>query len=169
MAFIEENNQVISFAEYSDVVNRDQRLFDNNEGLTDDWVEPLLIRATERILTKISATAWWRTYWINRSAGTVIHSVADIPAINPTKIIVRKNDFTDLCVYVALGEFILPCIADFSDEKSAEKNKMGYYVNKAESMFMELITAGDWYDWEGNGTVTSSEKDPGIINLKRVR
>jgi len=31
MAFIIENNTVISFAEYSDLAARDQRLFDNNE------------------------------------------------------------------------------------------------------------------------------------------
>ena len=39
MAFIRNNGNVISFAEYQDVLDADQRLFDANEGLTDDVVE----------------------------------------------------------------------------------------------------------------------------------
>jgi hypothetical protein len=33
----------------------------------------------------------------------------------------------------------------------------------------ELITAGDWYDFDGDNTVESSEKSPGQVNLKRIR
>jgi len=102
MAFVTENNIVISFAEYSDVLLQDQRLFEVNEGLSDDVVEPFLVRATERILTKLRTSAWWRSY-------------------------------------------------------------------RAESLFMELVEAGDWYDFDNSGTVTSSERTPGLINLKRVR
>lgn len=170
MAFIVENNIVISFAEFSDVRDRDQRLFDNNESLTDDVVEPLLIRATERILSKIRSTDWWVSYFVRRdTSGLLIKTRADIPALDPNKIKARLNDFTDLCVYTALSEYILPMIADFGEENNAEKEKMGYYTNKAESLFMELITAGDWYDFSGNGQITSSEKQPGQINLKRIR
>ena len=46
---------------------------------------------------------------------------------------------------------------------------MGYYTNKADSLFDELVTAGDWYDFDDDGTVESDEKQPGQINLKRVR
>jgi hypothetical protein len=46
---------------------------------------------------------------------------------------------------------------------------MGYYNNKAEALFNELITAGDWYDFNDDGTIQSTEKDPGHINLRRVR
>jgi len=46
---------------------------------------------------------------------------------------------------------------------------MGYYANKAESLFQELITAGDWYDFDNDSTVESTEKTPGQYNLKRVR
>ena len=28
---------------------------------------------------------------------------------------------------------------------------------------------GDWYDFDNSGTVTSAERTPGLINLKRVR
>jgi len=31
-----------------------------------------------------------------------------------------------------------------------------------------LIRAGDWYDFGGSGAVTSSEKQPGVIRLKRI-
>lgn len=169
MPFVTEDNEVISFAEFQDVVNRDQRLFDANEGLSDDIVEAHLVRATERILSKLRSSAWWQSYYVNRNTGTVLTTTADIPALDPNRIIGRTNDFTDLCVYIALGEFILPSVADFGKEDNAERNKMGYYVQKAEALFGELITAGDWYDFDDNGSIASKEKQPGQYNLKRVR
>ena len=168
MAFITENSTVISFAEFQDVVDKDQRLFVTNEGLSDDIVEQQLVRATERILTKLRASAWWKTYYVKRTTSSFT-TVADIPALNVNRIIARQNDFTDLCVYTALADFILPAIADFGKEDNAERQKMGYYTQKAESLYGELITAGDWYDFDNSGTIGSSEKDPGFYNLKRVR
>jgi hypothetical protein len=169
MAFITESGTVISFAEYDDVYNRDQRLFDSNESLSVDIVEDLLIRATERILTKIRASGWWRDYYRTRDTSTTYRTVADIPAVDVDRIIGRQNDFTDLCVYAAMAEFILPMIADFGSEDNAERNKMGYYSNKSDSLFEELITAGDWYDFDDDDTIDSDEKQPGVYNLKRVR
>jgi hypothetical protein len=169
MAFITESGNVTSFAEFQDVVNKDQRLFEANEGLSDDIVEQQLIRATERILSKIRSSPWWRNYYVIRDSATVYNTAADIPAVNANRIKARLNDFTDLCVFVALGEFILPSIADFGNEDNAERQKMGYYTNKAETLFGELITNGDWYDFDNSGTISSAEKSPGQYNLKRVR
>ena len=169
MAFVTENDTIISFAEFQDVVDKDQRLFEANEGLSDDVVDNQLIRATERILTKIRATDWWREYYVRRDSSIVYTTAADVPAVNPDKIIGRQNDFTDLCVYTALAEFILPSIADFGNEDNAERQKMGYYTNKAGSLLAELISAGDWYDFDDDGTIQSDEKSPGALNLKRVR
>lgn len=169
MAFIEEAGTVVSFAEFQDVVNKDQRLFEANEGLSDDIVEQQLVRATERILSKIRSSSWWRSYYIQRDLVSVINTVADIPEVDPDKIIARENDFTDLCVYTALAEFILPSIADFGNENNAERQKMGYYQQKADTLYGELITAGDWYDFDASGTISSDEKQPGQYNLKRVR
>lgn len=169
MAFIEEAGTVTSFAEFQDVVNKDQRLFEANEGLSDDIVDQQLVRATERILSRIRSSAWWRSYYIKRDLTISYNTVADIPALDPNRIIARQNDFTDLCVYVALSEFILPSIADFGNEESAERQKMGYYTQKADTLLGELITNGDWYDFDDSGTITSNEKSPGQYNLKRVR
>ncbi len=169
MAFIIENNVTISFAEYQDVVDRDQRLFQSNEGLTDDVVEPLLLRATERILNKFRSSDWWRNYYINRTANSTFLTVADIPALDPDRIKDREQDFTELCVYTALYEYILPSIADFGNDQNEERQKMGYYAQKAENLYGELITAGDWYDFDDNNTIAANEKDPGVFNLKRVR
>lgn len=169
MAFIVENSVTVSFADFTDVVSRDQRLFEANEGLSDDVIEAQLIRATERILAKIRSTNWWQSYYVRRSQVLPFNTVADIPAVDPDRIKARENDFTDLCVYMALSEYILPLIADFGNEDSAERKKMGYYVNKADALFGELISAGDWYDFDDDGTIESSEKSPGSYNLKRVR
>ncbi len=169
MAFITENNITISFADYRDVVIKDQRLFDSNEGLTDDLVESALIRATERILSRIRSSDWWRSYYIRRDNSIQYQSVADIPPLDPDRIRARQNDFTDLVIYTALSDYILPSVANFGDETDSEKAKMGYYQNKAESLFGELISAGDWYDFDDDSSISSSEKSPGYYNLKRVR
>lgn len=169
MAFIKTSNTVVSFAEYQDVVDADQRIFAASEGLTDDLVETQLIRATERILVKFRDTAWWRSYYIQRDSAITYTTVADVPALNANKIIGRQNDFKDLCVFIALSEYILPNIADFGNAESAERQKMGYYTNRAEALFGELVSAGDWYDFDGSGAISSAEKSPGQYNLKRVR
>ena len=169
MAFIRNGSTVISFAEYDDVVGMDQRLFETNEGLTDDVVEDKLIRATERILTLLRATEWWQSYYVKRATNVTYQSVADIPALDPNRIRARQDDFNDLCVYYALYYYILPKIADFSTEDNAERQKIGYYQQKYNSLFGELISAGDWYDFDDSGVITSGDKQPGYYNLRRVR
>lgn len=169
MAFIIENSTVVSFAEYSDVVEKDQRLFDSNEGLTDEVVETALERATARILTKISQSAWWRSYYVRRDSDTEYKSVADIPSVDVDKIKSRESDFTELCVYTALADYILPQVADFGDEQDSERAKMGYYSNRAQELYGEIINAGDWYDFDDDGVIQSDEKSPGHYTLKRVR
>lgn len=169
MAFVIESGTVTSFAEFQDVVDKDTRIFEANEGLSDDVIDKALIRTTERILAKLRTSAWWRGYYLQRNTSTTITTVADIPALDPMKIDARQTDFTDMCVYYALSDIILPGVADFSNEDSAERQKMGYYKQRADELYGELITAGDWYDFDNDGTVESGEKQPGYYNLKRVR
>jgi len=169
MAFIIENDTVTSFAEFSDVLERDQRLFDSNEGLTDVVIETALKRATERILVKLSTSDWWRTYYMPRDPDREYRTVADIPAIDVNRIQARQDDFTELCVYIALADYILPQVADFGDDADSDRAKMGYYTNRAEVLFTELVNLGDWYDFDDDSTVTSPEKEPGNLNLKRIR
>lgn len=165
MPFIIEDNATISFAEYSDVTATDQRLFDSNEGLTDEVVEDALIRATSRILTRFSSSSWWRNYYQKRTSVVAV----DIPSVDADKIKARQSDFTELCVYTAMAEYILPQVADFGDESDSDRAKMGYYQNRADSLFGELIIVGDWYDFDDDNTVETSEKSAGSYNLRRVR
>lgn len=169
MAFVTSSGSVISFAEYTDVLELDQRLFEVNEGLSDDVVEPLLERATQRILDRLRLTDWWRTYWLRRQAGTTLVTLADIPALDIDRIKARQQSFTDLCVFVGLSEYILPRVADFGNEDSAERKKMGYYSIEAQKLLEELVQAGDWYDFDDDGTIESTEKQPGQMQFKRVR
>ena len=169
MAFIYNGSTVISFADSQDVKDRDQRLFDANEGLDDDVVDGLLIRSTERILSLLRATEWWIDYYVSRSVGESFRTAADVPPLDVNKIQARQNDFTDLCVYYALFEYILPKIADFSQDNNAERQKIGYYQQKYDGLFAELIRAGDWYDFDGSAVIDSADKQPGVYNLRRVR
>lgn len=158
MAFVyDDDDKVVSFAEYADVYTADQRLFDTNEGLSDSTVTPYLIRATERILTKIKASSWWK------SATPIGYSP------DPNLIISRENDFTDLCIAVAMSEYILPIIADFGDTDNAEMNKISFYEQRTVSKLDELVGLCDWYDFNADGIISISElKKSGKIN-RRIR
>jgi hypothetical protein len=169
MPFLISGSTTLAFAQYQDVIDADQRLFEANEGLTEDVVEQFTIRATERILTIIKDSDWWREYYLHRFPNPSLTTTADVPAVDIDLIIGRPNDFTDLCVYYSLWNYILPKIADFSKEDNAERAKIGYYQSKYNMLWDELINAGDWYDRSGDGTVTSTEKYPGNYGLKRVR
>jgi hypothetical protein len=174
MAFILSGTNVISFAEYSDVQARDQRLFEANEGLTEIIVEDILERSTQRIIKNLTASDWWRAYYIRLSAGTYdpllfTSGLISVPDINPDKIKTRKDDFTDLCVYHALANYILPKIADFSQTDNAERVKIGFYNEKYRNMFQELIDDGSWYDFNADGTISNLEKFPQRSNVVRVR
>lgn len=168
MAFLTDGADVVSFAEYDDVITADQRLFEANEGLADDIIEAFLVRSTERILNLIRQSDWWRDLYIQRFSNPSYSSRADVPVVNANRIKARYNDFTDLCVYYALWNYILPKIADFSKEDNAERAKIGFYQGKYQFLFDELINAGDWYDISGDGNITANEKMPGNYALKRI-
>jgi hypothetical protein len=158
MAFVyNTDDHVESFAEFQDILDADQRLFDTNEGLSDSSVYPKLIRATERIVAKIEASHWWKSV------------TPKYTQLNPDYIIARKNDFTELCVYVALSEYIIPIIADFGTPDNAEVVKMQHYAQKAELLLSEIIEASGWYDFDGDGTISNQEIKPGSILPKRIR
>ena len=172
MAFITFNDTVLSFATSEDLDALDARLFEQNEGLDDNYIQDQLIRSTARILELLRSTEWWRSYFVARNTGAgaiQLNTVADIPPLDPTKIQARQDDFTDLCCYYGFYNYILPYIADFSNEDSAERRKMAYYQQKYDLLFGELITAGDWYDFDGSDTIDSDDKQPGVWNLRRVR
>ena len=177
MAFINPNQTgVIAFAEYEDVTSTDQRLFEANEGIADaTTVEDLTIKATNRILQLIRNTAWWKSYYLvegndaQRAATQTRNGYVDAPLPNPNLILARQADFTDLCVYFTLYEYLLPKIADFSAQDNAEVVKIGVYRTKFDKLFMELIDDGTWYDFDASGTVTKEEKMPTRLNLVRVR
>lgn len=175
MAFISSGGNVIAFAEYSDVTDCDQRLFEANEGISNStMVEDLTIKATSRILQLIRNTGWWKRYYLieatdaERQATNTLNT-PDVPLPNANYIIGRSADWTDLCVYYTLYEYLLPKIADFSRADNAEVVKIGVYRTKFDKLFAELIEDGTWYDFDGSGTVTSQEKLPTRTNLVRVR
>ena len=172
MAFITQGTTFFSFADYEDVVARDSRLFSTNEGLTPDVVEETLIRSTTRILDMLRSSAWWKSYYIRQTGSTaniIVGQSIEVPALNPFLIQARQGDFTDLCVYHALSEYLLARVADFGNPDSAERQKLGFYNTKFRELYDELIVSGDWYDFSNNGTITDEEKYPFVNNLLRRR
>ena len=174
MAFISSGGNVVSFCEYEDVLERDQRVFEANEGLTSTSVEDLAERATVRILYMIRNTSWWASYYLRQSGSSVnvnifTSGLISVPLPDANRIKARQQDFTDLCVFLTLYEYLLPKIADYSSQDNAEVKKIGVYNEKFRSLFQELIDSGDWYDFDNTGTVSASEKMPTRTNLQRVR
>lgn len=157
MSFIKKGSVIISFADEQNVQDIDQRIFEQNEGIS-DVIENALIRATERILSKIKGSDWYKS----RYTGIV-------PDVDTKLIKARLNDFTDLTVFTALAEYILPSVADFDDVDTSERSKMSFYQARATALFEELIQAGDWYDFNNDGMISVSEAKPGTTLRKRIR
>jgi len=178
MAFISSGGLVISFCDYDDVVERDQRITEANEIVftpfndLEELVEHFAGRATQKIIYEIKDTDWWKSYFILKDQGATnisTLSYIDVPVPTTNKFVGRQQDWTDLCVYKTLYEYLLPKVADFSNEDSAEVKKIGFYREKYQSLFTVLIDAGDWYDFDGTGTINNMEKMPTRTNLYRVR
>ena len=174
MAFIKDRRGIVlSFATVDDVRERDQRLFEANEGLTETVVEDALLKATARILTQIRATDWWKNYYITQAKTTrgfiTPNGYITVPEVDTTKIRARYQEFTDICVYLCLWDYLLPRIADFGSADSAERQKLDFYNAKYRNLFEELVNDGDWYDFDGSGSVTLQEKMPTNSSPRRIR
>ena len=178
MAFI-RSNPVISYATAEDPRDRDQRFFEANDGIQfagassqlptptdlDEYLEDLAIRSTQRINQKIRASSAWREYM---NFVGIENDVNNIPAIDPDLIIDRKEAFTDMCVYYTFKEYLMPKMADFTED-SPETVKIRYYENKFNDLFTELTSVWDWYDVNNDGTVSDSEKLVRGIRSRRSR
>jgi hypothetical protein len=170
MAFVTDSlGNVTAFAEYQDVLDKDQRLFENNEGLTDNVINDFLVRSTARVLSAIKYSDWWRDLYLDLVPSPSFTSSTDVPDVDPNKILTHQDDFTDLCVFYALYYYILPKVADFSKNDNAERAKIGFYQERYQFLFTELINVGDWYDMLNDGTIVSKEKKPGSYRLHRTR
>ena len=177
MAFIVSGGVVVSYAEALDVKDKDQRVFESNEidftnvpdtpGSLNNYLEDLLIKSTNRINQKIRASARWREYL--GYAGGGYDSINNIPAFVGSKILSRKSDFTDMCSYYCLKEFILPKIADFGNPESPEVQKIQYYDDKFNDLFSELLDMMDWFDADDDGIVQDGEKQVRFRLNRRTR
>lgn len=171
MAFITQGSTFYSFADYDDVAQIDSRLFQANEGLTQDDVEAALIRSTTKILDLLRNTDWWKSFYISKEGflNVIVEQAISVPALDPFYIRARQGDFTDMTVYHTLSVYLLPRVADFGNPDSAERQKIGFYDEKFRKTFDELINDGDWYDFDNSGTITAADKYPFPVNLRRAR
>lgn len=169
MAFnLNPGGNFISFASYSELTARDQRLFEANEGLTSAVCEPLLEQASDRILTKIKQTDWWEQYQFDLDS-SLQQDKRLLPDVNVYRIRGSEQNFKDLNIYFALSEYILPRVADFGNPESAELEKIKFYRDQFDSLFKEVIEDGSWYDYDADGTIETLEKAPNKQNRVRSR
>ncbi len=181
MAFLTNlTGNVVSFAEFTDVVQKDQRIFESNNlkipaesgfASTEDYVEDMLQKSTNRILLKMKTSAWWSTY--NNYTGNTFE-FNNLPNVNPDRIdpgnaLGRRQQFTDMCVYYCFKEYIMPLYAEFGNDESPELAKITYYDAKFNDIFQELLSVADWYDADGDGTVETDEKLTTFARTRRSR
>ena len=176
MAFIVVNGNVLSYAEADDLRDKDQRLFEANEftlanlpgtpPTLNDYIEDLTKKATARINQKIRASSQWRDYLGYVGAD---YDVNNIPAFNANLILERKSDFTDMCTYYTLKEYLLPRVADFGNPESAEVQKIEYYSNKFNDLFTELLAMLDWYDYDNSGALDDGDRLIRVSLNRRTR
>jgi hypothetical protein len=181
MAFLLNGaGDVISFAEYTDVVQKDQRIFEENNlviptesgfNSINDFVENMLELGTQRILLKIKASTWWQAY--NNYVGNTISNLNSLPNVNPTLVDPgnlqgRRQQFTDMCVYYTMKDLILPLVSEFELD-NADMNKIIYYEGKFNDLYNELIAIADWYDYDNSGTVDANEKLLTYATTRRTR
>lgn len=182
MAFITDGvGNVVSFAEYTDVLQKDQRILEANEiqipaesGFADktEFIEDMLTKSTSRILLKIKASTWWQAY--NNYVGAGITGLNNLPSVNanlidPSNKIGRQQQFTDLAVYHCMSQFLLPLVADFGNEEDSSFQKINYYDAKFSDIYNELISIADWYDYDNSGTVDADEKAISYFQTRRTR
>lgn len=166
MAFNIVDDEFVSFAVYSEVTARDQRFFESNEGFTELQVNDLLAQASQRILSKLKSTDWWTDYQFSRDA-SLKRDQRLLPDVDALKIIGREQDWKDLNIYFCMAEYLLPRAADWSNE--ADVAKVNFYKEQFQELFKELIEDGRWYDFDGDSTVETDERQPSKFNLVRVR
>ena len=179
MAFVTDaGGNVTSYAEYTDVLQKDQRLLEANvikvpaeSGFVDatDFIEDMLSKATDRINIKFKASSWYIGY-LNYT-GQGVSNPALMPDFNPNYVLSRKQEFTDMAVFYCMYYYLLPLVADFSgeDDQSAEVQKIKYYEDKFQGLFNELIALADWYDADGDGVIEASEKVWTAQTVRRSR
>lgn len=168
MAFYFSYKTFISFATYEELIQRDQRILEANETLTQAEIDEYLRQASQRILTKIRNTDWWRDscFSMNPALGGDIRL---LPNVDPQYILAREQEFKDLNIYFALQEYIYPSVADFGNPDSAEIAKMKFYVDQTNNLFTELVQSGDWYDFTASGVISKDEIFPNKQNRVRIR
>jgi CRISPR/Cas system CSM-associated protein Csm2 small subunit len=166
MAFNIVSGNFVSFAVYSEVTARDQRFFEANEGVTEQQVNDLLAQASQRILSRLKATDWWKEYQFSRDA-SLENDPRLLPDVNALRIKTREQDWKDLNIYFVMAEYLLPRVADWSNE--ADVAKIKFNKDQFADLFKELIEDGRWYDFDADGTVERTERAPSRVNLVRVR
>lgn len=168
MAFYFSYQTFISFATYDDLVQRDQRILEANESLTQAEIDDYLKQASQRILTQIRNTDWWQDYVFDLDT-SLNRNIRLLPSVNPQYIRAREQEFKDLNIYFALVEYIYPRVADFGNPESAEVAKINFFKDQYNVLFKELVESGDWYDFDGDQAISTTEKSPNKQNRVRVR
>jgi hypothetical protein len=164
--FVYSGATFLRFATFAELQARDSRVFEANEDLTQAEIENFLNMASQRILTQIRNSSWWREY--QRKLADIIDPNL-LPVVNPNYILARTQEFKDLNIYLALHEYTYPTIADFGNPDSAEIAKIKFYKDSYNVLFDEVLEAGDWYDFSENATIETADKMAAFVNRVRVR
>lgn len=120
-----------------------------------DWDAELTRSETE--INRVLKVRWYLAYAKRQN------SVAEFDAT-----LLTDSQFTQACIYHALGYHIYPKLSAFTEAVDIFERKMAYYQGRFEHEMDLILREGVLYDLDDDGTIETSEKTP-VVSLRLRR
>ena len=107
---------------------------------------------------------WWEKY-----RHTVRYKdITKITTVEMTSSKLTNSQWTFAVCYMALWKYVFPQLTKWREEEDAFFKQIGWYKDRYEQEFQDILRDGVEYDEDSGGTVADSEKEP-IHELRLYR
>ena len=110
-----------------------------------------------------------RDEWWSRSRGKANYDISrSLPSLEMDTDRITESQFTRCAVYRVLSEYALPQLTKWNAEGDEDKFQvmMMHYRRKYDEEFNAILRDGVEYDYDDDGTVEESEKQP--LHTRRI-
>ena len=114
-------------------------------------------KARDDILRKL------REEWWVRSRNVTNYDISrSLPSLEMDNTRLTESQFTRCAVYRVLSEYALPMLTKWNSEGNEDKFQvmMMHYRKRYDEEFNSILRDGVLYDFDGDGTVEQTEKQP---------
>lgn len=106
-------------------------------------------------ILRILRIDWWPRH---RNVLDKYRTTATAIEMDETKL--TESQFTRAAVYHVLAYYILPKLSKFTPDGDVFREKMEYYRSRFQEEINYILRDGPEYDFDGDGVVEESEKQP---------